>query len=321
MSEFNSSSDLSRILSCGSQEVVRAISEDKSGFIDEETLVFALQAIKLAFIATRINEDEKISLQRSMVERAPFDPTIMAKLSRGERFALEEIDSSVFVRDCSDEEVASLQVEVTDLKQEVEKIKAEPLNASIISSTQMCSICFNEFPAQEGLCCENSHFQCSSCITLWCEVLNAQKESNSDLLRQREGLLKCPYDGCSYVYSKGQICSHILSDRTDVLDDFLDNLSYLESLKAYANYQEKLMELTQEMREAEKLSGAGPALHDVNDGGVVDAKPLGDSTDESAAARLRKRIELESLAQTLKSQLPDARMCAKCGFGKIFPPP
>jgi hypothetical protein len=153
------------------------------------------------------------------------------------------------------------------------------------------------------------HFQCSECLTNWTEVLNQQRKENSTALQRRHGLIKCSVEGCeAYPYSRATICQHIT--RSDVLEGFLDNLQYCESLSLYAEYQEQLQAATQELKDAIISEENGTKQCDPTKG-----------MNNPAIEKLNivvKRQELESLTGTFMKQFPDARMCPNCSFGPMI---
>ena len=311
MSDSSENFTLSRMLSLQSQNIFSLINTQCKD-LNEEDLVLALQAIKIAFISGRITDAEKTDLQNQMAIRSSFDPLILSKLNKVERFALEQMFPAK-ARGESEETMDVLSADVSLLNKEVNELKSKLSEAGPLPL--LCFICHNDSSELDGIECGNTdgfkHYQCNECLSLWTNVLNGQRITNFDLLKARQGLVKCTAERClSPPFSRSQMCHHVKDEF--VLEDFLDNLQYLESLKSYAEYQEKLMELTKEIS-IEVSSEEGGSVES-------DRKRLKqlDSTVESSTERLRKRIELEALAQTLKMQMPDARQCAQCGFGPML---
>jgi len=115
-------------------------------------------------------------------------------------------------------------------------------------------------------------------------------------------------------------------NRPEVLEGYLDNIQYCESLTLYEEYQRKLLTATMELREAVEKehvevnsTASGEAVANAADSGSADKNAKKGS--ESALSRLNevaKRQELESLATTLKTQLPSARMCPQCHYGPML---
>lgn len=75
------------------------------------------------------------------------------------------------------------------------------------------------------------------------------------------------------------------------------------------------MELTREFKQEEENQAATAAVEGDSSSTTTSSSISSVIVSPSGADRIRKRIELESLAQSLKTQLPDARQCAQCGFG------
>lgn len=250
-----------------------------------------------------------------MKTRCPFDKLILMKLSKGEQFALEEVDVSfsALLRETTPEEIDELNKEIHILTNEVRELKSKEDEMGKIGANKkdICHICCDAEESEKGgIACsgESDHFQCFKCFTLWTEVLNHHKTENFEALKKRKGLIKCPIEECEYVFNRAEICASIKD--IDVLEGFMANLMYLENMKAFEEYQDKLQELQIDLKHAEEMGEAGE--------NEIPAKKLGDSSSAApttAAERLQKRIELESLAQSLQMNLPDARMCPKCSYG------
>ena len=102
--------DLTRIFSNNSSSVYNAAIAQ--GYINEENLVLALQTIKIAFMFDRITEKEKETLQNQIVKRETFDTTILAKLTKGERVVLNEINPDALLTEMPSETIEEIQSEV-----------------------------------------------------------------------------------------------------------------------------------------------------------------------------------------------------------------
>lgn len=297
--------DLTRIFSNNSSSVYNAAIAQ--GYINEENLVLALQTIKIAFMFDRITEKEKETLQNQIVKRETFDTTILAKLTKGERVVLNEINPDALLTEMPSETIEEIQSEVDSINKELNTLYKKHSNDD---NSKICFIC-NEDTGTNGLACDNphtKHFQCNNCFTLWLRVLNGQRMENFELLKARSGMVRCPFENCqSPPFTRSQVCTH--TNIETVLENFLDNLQHVEGLKMFTEYQEKLLELTKEVSKAE------------NDESGSDLKSSSQSdklTDLSASDRMKKRLELESLAQSLKLQMPDARQCRTCGYGPMI---
>jgi hypothetical protein len=320
MSEFPVSSEsglssLRRQLSVNSEQVVLHLSQS----LMEEKLLLALQAIKLAVASGRLTTEDARVLKRQMVQRVPFDTVILKKLSRAERFCLLDYDQREDDIDSSEEEPAEkVKAELQNDLEEVAELR-KMLPTVVIP---LCVVCDLRSDTTPGIVCENGsdpsehHFQCKECLTNWVEVLNGQRQNNSDLLHARHGLVKCCAPGCnSPPYQRAVTCQNIT--RPDVLEGYLDNIQYCESLTLYEDYQRKLHDATVELREAiEREDHNEDANYESDNADDSDIR-AGASSAVARLDKVVKRQELESLATTLKSQLPDARMCPQCHYGPM----
>ena len=77
----------------------------------------------------------------------------------------------------------------------------------------------------------------------------------------------------------------------------------MRELELYAEHQERLRE------EIDKI--VRPMLEQ------PDQEDTANAATRLAAERELKRLELESLAQTLRNKFPDLRQCQQCGIGLL----
>ena len=282
---------------------------------DEEKSVMAILSIKVACVYGRITTDEATELREQLNNHIPFDSNIMKKLSIGERSCLSDYNSTrdndkTHVDDEGVEVKSSSRISINDgfylVEKEVQELK--------------CYVCNDYSSVKSGVFCSdmdsNCHFQCSECLTNWIEVLNQQRKENSTALQERHGLVKCCVDGCtSCPYSRATICHNIT--RSDVLEGFLDNLQYCESLSLYAEYQEKLQVATKELKDA-IISDEVDSTYDQYDPTISKSTITSNNPAIEKLNVVVKRQELESLTGTFLKQFPDARMCPKCNFGPMI---
>jgi len=306
--------ELERLLSTRTGHIFNAAIAQ--GLTNEENLILALQTIKIACMFNRITEEEKEKLQNQIVKREPFDILILSKLTKGERVVLDEIQPSSNSVETSNETIEEIQCEVESIKNELSTLYKQQND----ENSNLCFIC-NEDVGANGLACNMKHYQCNNCFTLWLSVLNNQRTENFDLLQARNGMVRCTFENCeSSSFSRAQVCTH--ANDENVLECFLDNLQYIENLKSFAEYQEKLLELTREMSAAEKeeseSNSRSSSSSSSSSNDLKTSSGKSDLSDLSAADRMKKRVELESLAQSLKLQMPDARMCGHCSYGPMI---
>jgi len=187
-------SSLRRQVSAESESIVSQLSKS----LPEEKLLLALQAIKLAVASGRLTLEDSKTLKRQMLQREPFDDTIVKKLGRAERFCLLDYDQREDDLDSPDRE--STEEARRDLECNIEEVEELRKKLPPIS-IPLCYVCDERSDEKLGLFCENGnddntcqpdrHFQCSDCLTSWVEVLNGQRSDNSDLLQARNGLVRC----------------------------------------------------------------------------------------------------------------------------------
>lgn len=274
---------------------------------DKEKLILALLAIEVACIYERITAADALQLKDQLRNHIPFEPIILNKLTIGERSSIVDYSKS--------SKASTIEVKSSV---ETSSPKASVHNDNNFIGTEdqplQCYVCNDFSSVKSGVFCNDElhsdcHFQCSECLTNWTEVLNQQRKENSTALQRRHGLIKCSVEGCvSPPYSRATICQHIT--RSDVLEGFLDNLQYCESLSLYAEYQEKLQAATQELKDAIISEENGTKQCDSTKG-----------MNNPAIEKLNivvKRQELESLTGTFMKQFPDARMCPNCSFGPMI---
>lgn len=280
-----------------------------------------LQAIKLARVTGKISELESAELKQNLVKRTPFPPVIIAKLSKIERAILKEFESEeVEVEDDDAEEGlkdhAAVEQEVTALK------------SQCTSEDGMLCWCCHEIPepntAAGGLSCAAGHFQCNSCLTLWTACLNEQKYANSDMFRERGGQVSCKYNECSSApYPRAAMAAH-LTDQA-VSEAYLQGLAEIEMHQAQQLYNDRLAAAIREAKEEIESRHGSPRDAEEAAAGVLQpaiAAASDPSPSASASSSPREnaptRAELEALAESLRLQLPDARMCPNCSFGPII---
>jgi len=202
MSEFyknpSSESGLSSLRRQVSVESGNVLSQLSQSLIEEKVFL-ALQSIKLAASTGRITVDDATILKRQMVQRVPFETSILKKLRRGERFCLLDYDQRDDDLDSSEEETSEqIQREIQSDTEEVDNLKKKLPEVC----TPLCFVCNESSVDKPGIFCENksgpdvgqpdaAHFQCSDCLTTWVEVLNGHRVNNADLLRERHGLVRC----------------------------------------------------------------------------------------------------------------------------------
>lgn len=192
------------------------------------------------------------------------------------------------------ERASSSQDSVT-LSTEVVKERYERTASgdSLLTPESLCVVCRASSYTEKGLFCDAlNHFQCDDCITQWITTLNEQKKGAPDLLRARNGLMSCVESGCtSTPFKASAICVHVKD--LDVLEQFLDCLTHTHTLVVEEQYQSDL----------------GKKLAMLN--GIKE-------NDDSI--RMKKKIELEALAQNLRLSLRRPRMCRQCKFGPVENP-
>jgi len=293
----------------------------------ESRILLGLHAIKWAQIANRITAEEKNAIKRQMVDGTSFDSAILSKLTLGERTALEDLSdgntrdrqkklaaeiekigfSAVSVNIIERRELEILRKLHRDIYID-QKTKPDDNLVELSSTDAQCCICFEPFKLSAGILClteqEQPHFQCQDCFTHYVEMLNTQKDANPHLFRSRQGGIRCAGQHCqSPLFSRAQVCGSLNSDA--VMEVYLDNLQHLKGLELYADYQQQLLQAMDEIRYINSC-----------------ANEKAEATAESEAKRIAteremKRMELESFAQTLRNEMPDARQCGKCGFGPV----
>lgn len=318
---------MARQLSSGSSDVLEQMRE----FISREQesrILLGLHAIKWAQIAKRITTEEKNILKRQMVEGSSFDLAILSKLTLGERTALEDLSdgngrdrqrklaaeiekigfSAVSVNIIERRELEMLR----KLHRDLDPTPKHDANLVALPSTDaLCCICFESFKVSDGIQClslHDRHFQCKECFTHYVEMLNSQKDASPHLFRSRQGGIRCAAQDCQSVFfSRAQVCGGLNSDA--VMEVYLENLQHLKGLELYADYQLQLLQAMDDIR----LTNAR-----INEKAEATAEAAAEAEAKRIAAeREMKRLELESFAQTLRNEMPDARQCGKCGFGPV----
>jgi len=198
--------------------------------------------------------------------------------------------------------------------------------------------------------CTQAHFQCQGCLTLWTSVMNQQRYENSDIWRARAGHISCKASGCTAErpYPRADMCRHLTDPQ--VLEGYLSSLESIDVLSAQEAYQSQLSQAVREARLEIEARYAGVALEPPLPSPLPDqtqaqaqaqaqAPPLlmppSSASEKSASASTCNsgqssartpgsataaptRAELEALAESLRMQLPDARMCPQCSFGPII---
>ena len=162
-------------------------------------------------------------------------------------------------------------------------------------TVETCVCCFEEV-SDITLVCSQGHFVCGECANMLVKSTASRLAETNDLETlaaaadddlQYQGRLRCP---CATV-SAGGCTAEYFSDAT--IAKVVDETTFEEYIGARA-----LLPIARSTRKA--FEEAQSAL-----------KP-DDNDDNSASSRGRAL-----LGKQLKNQMPDARMCAKCGFGPV----
>jgi hypothetical protein len=357
---MNSRPSLSRLISIRSVQVVDTISHQKIKFSkdDEESLIVVLHTIKLAKISNRITEEQANSLKASLCDKQEFDKLILSKLNRTERLVLldiqghlDELDNIEEGEEYNEREGEDTTIadagELEILNRDMIALRSELENQKVSGKVNnICWVCHEEETVEvEGIQCIEDHFQCNSCLSFWVKVINEQRTDNPELFRKRSGHVKCMFDGCNAPhFSRANITNHIKDE--NICENYLAGLQEIETLNTYAEFQEKLLAATIEIREELNSNNSSPrsevsSPHSEVSGNNSNITPSITSTLSNEVAETifaigdeiispnniintevptptPTRAELAALAETLKRQMPDARQCKQCGFGPII---
>lgn len=258
-------------------------------------------------------------MKECLANRIPFPSETLAKLSRGERLICLDIQGAEETNEGGENDEND-GAEQEALIREVTELKLAASNSETPLAV-LCFVCMADQKDEQGILCDNSpesHFQCNFCLTYWTKVLNMQQQENAEQFQKRHGQIRCMADGCkSTQYSRAFLCSHITEP--EVLESYLNGLQHLETLKLYAEYQEKLLSVTREIRE-ELLSDRESSEYSQIPSSSSTSSSTSSSVDKSSVNNpdtKASRVELAQLAETLRLQMPDARQCSQCGFGPI----
>ena len=114
-----------RLLSNKSSEVYEKIIGRKDFHeLRQESIILALQALKIAVVFNRISENEREILHGQLINGEPFDTFILNKLSLAERVSLEEFVAEVT---SPDEILKSATAYILDIDKEIQDLNAETL--------------------------------------------------------------------------------------------------------------------------------------------------------------------------------------------------
>lgn len=344
--------NLSRLISTRSVQVLDTISSKKRTFSkdDEESLILVLHTIKLAKISNRITDEDANSLKVSLCDKKEFDKNILSKLNRTERLVLLDIQGHLDELENIEEGEENNETEDEDITTVTDTGDLETLNRDMIALRSeleiqklsgivntICWVCHEQETVEvEGIHCNESHFQCNTCLAYWVKVINEQRTSNPELFRKRSGQVKCMFEGCNAPYFSRANITHHIKDEV-ICENFLSGLQEIENLKTYAEFQEKLLAATIEIREELSSNSSSPRAEanesssyitpsiDSNEV-IVDTNTETINTNSNdiissdtihIQVPTPTRVELAALAETLKRQMPDARQCKECGFGPI----
>jgi hypothetical protein len=168
--------------------------------------------------------------------------------------------------------------------------KCNTIIASTPTEDQSCIVCGDSSKDCSGINCRGPerHFHCNMCTTQWCSELNKQRAEAPDLLRARNGLFKCTSESCpSPPFTPAAVCS-VLKD-SQVMESFISNLLYVHTLSLQEKFQADLTE------QIAKLQADGSKIR-----------------EEEA-----RKVELATLAKTLRMTLRQPRMCPRCNYGPV----
>lgn len=116
---------IGRLLSEKSSMVYeRLFSQKDFHDLRQESIILALQALKIAVVFNRINEDERKILHGRMINGEPFDTFILNKLSLAERISLEGIAVEVTL---PEEMLNSTTADILEINKEIQDLNAETL--------------------------------------------------------------------------------------------------------------------------------------------------------------------------------------------------
>ena len=178
MSEF---SLLERQLSITSKEIAKES--------NNESILIALNAIRVAYNSNRINNDEKLYLKNYVNDTnlMIIDETILNKLDEGERIALLSVGKTHLM-------LPSERLELFRLRKRYKDEEKKSSSSVLIDAINngICCVCGDEKSKSEGIFCTEGHFFCNEDLTAWVSSINAEKELDPDLFRKRKGRISCP---------------------------------------------------------------------------------------------------------------------------------
>jgi hypothetical protein len=248
---------LGRQLSQSSREIIETITLSDGG---SDLIIYALNAIKVAYMSNRINDEEKSILKCYVKDRnMVISKDLLEKLTEGERayiLSLNTNKESSFILDDyirlkrryrDDEKKIPLSLLETSLSLlSLNSIKlVEDTNTNGGIELCVCCVCGEDKPINDGIKCNQGHFFCSSDLTAWVSAINDEREYDPEKFRSRRGLINCPHAmtgtggtvlPCSSGnYSHANVCKHISDE--DVLEKYIEGIKYIQALTLFADYQ------------------------------------------------------------------------------------
>lgn len=312
MSEF---SLLERQLSKNSQEIAKDIHETNN----HESILIALNAIRVAYYSNRINDDEKLYLKNYVKDsNIIIDNSILNKLDEGERIALLSVSRATNLMSSAERsELLRLRKRYREEEKQSSPVLIDAVNNGI------CCVCGDEKAKYEGITCTEGHFFCNSDLTAWVSSINTEKELDPDLFRRRKGRINCPQsvnmNGINSVmcpaecYSHAVICQHIVDE--DVLEKYIEGIKHIQGLELFTNYQLQVLNEIENLKAEMMIDTPSDETDNSN---TLDRLYNIKRDRQKLIERQAKKIELMQLAKTLKVLHPTARQCLVCGFGPLL---
>ena len=146
---------LERQLSQSSKEIANS---SKSS---SESILIALNAIRVAYYSNRINDDEKVYLKNYVKDmNVIIDDAILNKLDEGERIALLSVARNTSLMPSERLELLRLRKRYKEEVTSDDK-KGKVENTIDAVNNGICCVCGDEKSKSEGITCTEGHFFCN----------------------------------------------------------------------------------------------------------------------------------------------------------------
>ena len=226
-----------------------------------DTVIHALNAIKVAYMSNRINDEEKATLKCFIRDRnVSISSSLSEKLTEGERACILSLNKSSDVKESfleadyirlkrryRDDQKRDNHIRLSSLIEDSLSLLSSPSTTKVDSNgeTQSCCVCGEDKPVSEGIKCCEGHFFCDDDLTAWVSAINDERENDPEKFRYRRGMITCPHAMTGLAgtvlpcpsgnYSHANICRHINDE--DILEKYIEGIKHIQALTLFADYQ------------------------------------------------------------------------------------